>query len=143
RRRPSPGQGGATWARFCGRRAPREVMMVAVCRTNSDSGCRLVTFGPSKEPDAATITSAVGVGGKNRAADVRVVQELLNNVPTASGGPAPLLVIDGLIGPKTTAAIRRFQKAQFGWLDGRVDPGGPTIARLSDFTKRGGVDFDK
>ena len=118
--------------------------MVTVCRTNSDSGCRLVTFGPSKEPDAATITASVGVGGKNRAADVRVVQELLNNVPTASGGPAPLLAVDGLIGPKTTAAIRRFQKAQFGWLDGRVDPGGPTIARLSDFAKRGGgVDFDK
>jgi hypothetical protein len=119
-------------------------MMVAVCRTNSDAGCRLVTFLPPKEPDAASISAAVGIGGKNRADDVRTVQDLLNQVPTASGGPVPLLVVDGLIGPKTNAAIRRFQKAQLGWADSRVDPNGPTIARLGNFAKRsGGVDFDK
>src|SRR5215470_4381935 len=123
----------------CGR-----FMMVAVCRTNSDAGCRLVTLTPSKQADSATISTSVGVGGKNLAADVRTVQELLNSVPTASGGPLPLLAVDGLIGPKTTAAIQRFQKAQFGWADGRVDPGGPTIARLRTFAKpRGGADFDK
>jgi hypothetical protein len=122
----------------------RRVTMVAVCRTNSDSGCRVVSFSPSKKTGSATISAAVGIGGKNQAADVRTVQELLNNVPTASGGPVPLLAVDGLIGPKTNAAIQRFQKAQLGWADGRVDPGGPTITRLGGFAKRGGgVDFGK
>jgi hypothetical protein len=119
-------------------------MMVAVCRTNSDSGCRIVTFSPSKKSDGTTISAPVGVGGKNRDADVRTVQQLLNDVPTASGGPIQPLAVDGLIGPKTIAAIGRFQKAQFGWQDGRVDPGGPTIARLSSIAQRsGGADFDK
>jgi hypothetical protein len=118
--------------------------MVAVCRANSDSGCRLISLGPAKKPAAQTISASVGVGGRNLATDVRAVQELLNGVPAASGGPLSPLAVDGLIGPKTIAAIQRFQKAQFGWLDGRVDPGGPTITRLDSFaTRGGGADFDK
>src|SRR5262245_4013809 len=107
--------------------------MATLCRTNSDSGCRLVIFSAPKKPEATTISAAVGVGGKNAAEDVRTVQELLNAVQAASGGPVPALEVDGLIGPKTIGAIRRFQKAQFGWFDGRVDPGGPTIVRLQKF----------
>jgi len=115
--------------------------MVAVCRTTSDDGCRLVTFLPPKKADATTIGAAVGVGGKNKADDVRTVQDLLNGVPAASGGPLLPLAVDGRIGPKTIGAILRFQKAQFGWADGRVDPGGPTITRLGGFAAR--ADFDK
>jgi hypothetical protein len=114
-------------------------MMVAVCRTNSDSGCRLVSFTPSKKSGSATISASVGLGGKNLAADVRTVQELLNAVPTPSGGPMPLLAVDGLIGPKTNGAIQRFQRTQFGWADGRADPGGPTITRLNSIAGSGGT----
>jgi Putative peptidoglycan binding domain len=108
--------------------------MVAVCRMNADAGCRVISFGPAKKKNGATISASVGVGGRNAAVDVRTAQELLNSVPTASGGPVPLLAVDGLVGPKTVAAIQRFQRTQLGWADGRVDPGGPTITRLNALT---------
>lgn len=80
----------------------------------------------------ATISASVGVGGVNRAADVRTVQQLLNDVTPARGGPVPLLVVDGLIGPKTNAAIRNFQtKQQLPVVDGRADPDGPTMQALN------------
>lgn len=85
---------------------------------------------------AKQISAAVGLGGLNLAADVVTVQYLLNCVPAGEGGPEPELVLDGLIGPLTIGAINRFQKAQFGWQDGRVDPehkGGRTIVRLNDY----------
>jgi hypothetical protein len=108
--------------------------MVAVCRMNADTGCRVISHGPAKKKNGATISASVGVGGRNLAPDVRTVQELLNGVPTPSGGPVPLLAVDGLIGPKTVGAIQRFQRTQLGWADGRVDPGGPTIIRLTALT---------
>jgi hypothetical protein len=109
--------------------------MVAVCRMIADAGCRLTSHGPpKKQKTGATISASVGAGGRNLAADVRTVQELLNGVPTASGGPTPLLAVDGLVGPKTVGAIQRFQRTQFGWADGRADPGGPTITRLTALT---------
>jgi hypothetical protein len=78
------------------------------------------------------------MGGKNMAQDVVNVQELLNMVPAAEGGPAPPLDVDGLCGPKTIAAIQKFQLAHFGWhgADGRVDPGGPTLAKLNEYESR-------
>jgi hypothetical protein len=80
----------------------------------------------------ATISASVGAGGVNRAADVRTVQDLLNNVNPARGGPVPLLVVDGLCGPKTNAAIRNFQtKQQLPVVDGRADPDGPTMQALN------------
>ena len=84
---------------------------------------------------ARTISASVGRGGVNRSADTITVQELLNRVPPSSGGPVPLLKVDGLCGPKTTTAIQTFQLKQWGWnlADGRVDPAGPTLARLNDF----------
>lgn len=77
------------------------------------------------------IAASVGVGGTNASADVKRVQELLNRFDPADGGPMPRLVVDGYIGPKTVAAINKFQTAHFGWQDGRVDPGGPTIVELT------------
>jgi peptidoglycan hydrolase-like protein with peptidoglycan-binding domain len=77
------------------------------------------------------ISKAVGNGGANKPADVKTVQELLNDVDPALGGPAVKLVVDGLVGPKTVSAIHRFQVAQMGWGDGRVDPGKTTIQRLN------------
>lgn len=80
------------------------------------------------------ITASVGAGGVNRQQDVRTVQELLNKVFPGWGGPEEKLAVDGLVGPKTIGAIRRFQQAQLGTIftpDGRVDPGHRTLHRLN------------
>jgi peptidoglycan hydrolase-like protein with peptidoglycan-binding domain len=83
--------------------------------------------------DAVQINARVGVGQKvvNRPDDVRTVQSALNRFSPAQGGPVAPLQVDGKCGPKTLAAIHRFQLARLGWSDDRVDPGGPTIGYLS------------
>jgi peptidoglycan hydrolase-like protein with peptidoglycan-binding domain len=89
-----------------------------------------------------TISGSVGRMGKNLPADVTTVQELLNNVPADSGGPVPLLAVDGIAGPKTNGAIQKFQQRQIGFsgADGRVDPDGPTLKKLNEFdTSSGGA----
>ncbi len=80
------------------------------------------------------ISGSVGQGGTNLKADVTTVQQLLNKVQYNWGGPNPKLSEDGFIGPKTIAAIRRFQEIQFKNVftpDGKVDPGKMTIGRLN------------
>ena len=80
------------------------------------------------------ISNSVGTGGINHASDVKTIQQLLNKVPQTWGGPNPKLKEDGIIGPKTNAAILRFQQVQLkGMLnpDGRVDPNKKTIGRLN------------
>lgn len=79
------------------------------------------------------IAGSVGKGGVNRAPDAATVQYLLNCVPKASGGPNPELVVDGICGPLTKAAILKFQMARGGYCDGRVDAGGPTIKVLQGY----------
>ncbi len=80
----------------------------------------------------AAITASVGAGGANRHNDVVTVQQLLNDVTPPRGGPVPLLTVDGLCGPKTTAAIRNFQtKQQLPVVDSRADPDGPTMQALN------------
>jgi peptidoglycan hydrolase-like protein with peptidoglycan-binding domain len=83
------------------------------------------------------ISASVGVNGVNRPGDVRTVQELLNQAPVGSGGPSPPLKVDEICGPKTKAAIQKFQLHHFGWAiaDGRVDPNGPTHIKLHEFEK--------
>jgi len=80
---------------------------------------------------AIQIGGSVGLGGKNFRADVQAVQELLNRVKVGQGGPPAPVAVDGLVGPETVGAITRFQKQNFGWGDGRVDPNGQTLARLN------------
>jgi peptidoglycan hydrolase-like protein with peptidoglycan-binding domain len=82
---------------------------------------------------AKEIQRSVGYGGANVMAQVMVVQYLLNCVPAARGGPTEELAVDGLIGPKTIAAIRRFQTTSFGRADGRVDPKGRTLQALQGY----------
>ena len=78
-----------------------------------------------------SISGSVGRGGRNfPAADVMTVQYLLNCVPGSQGGPTPELVVDGVVGPKTIAAIEGFQRKNTGIADGRVDPGGATLRAL-------------
>jgi hypothetical protein len=96
-------------------------------------GIRASCFDPGAEPaaGASVISASVGLGGVNRANDVRVVQQALNEVSVADGGPNPTLDVDGLIGPLTIAAIAQYQRHKLGWSDSRVDPHGPTLRTLN------------
>jgi hypothetical protein len=89
---------------------------------------------------ADTLTGSVGEKGLNLPDDVRAVQRLLNGVPPANGGPMPPLEVDGLIGPLTKAAISRFQGRHLGWVDGRIDPSGPTLEKLEAASVRVGLE---
>jgi hypothetical protein len=88
-------------------------------------------------PRAVVIQAAVGQGGANQRADVRVIQDALNQVPVVNGGPEPPLNVDGLCWGKTLAAIRKFQKVACGfrWPDGRIEPEGRTHLKLRQFYK--------
>lgn len=85
---------------------------------------------------AKKISASVGKGGKNKPEDTKVVQELLNAF-TKKGG-FKRLDVDGLIGPKTIAAIKSMQESVVGMKrgDGRVDPGGETMAALTKGPKK-------
>jgi peptidoglycan hydrolase-like protein with peptidoglycan-binding domain len=105
-----------------------------VIRVNTLQGCAPIDF-----DSGGSISASVGANGRNIPDDVRTIQVLLNSVPKAKGGATPLLDVDGIVGPKTIAAIRAFQQAQLGWADGRVDPGGPTLAKLDALQGGGGL----
>jgi hypothetical protein len=79
-----------------------------------------------------SILKSVGQGGANQMADVKVIQQLLNSHTSAVGLTIPLRV-DGAAGPKTISTIKEFQKRVVGLAvpDGKVDPGGRTLAKLN------------
>lgn len=83
-----------------------------------------------------SINGSVGARGRNQADDVRVVQRQLNG---QMNPPRKLLTVDGKSGPKTESMIRDFQRSvcKFRTCDGRVDPGGKTLARLNDPASEG------
>jgi peptidoglycan hydrolase-like protein with peptidoglycan-binding domain len=87
---------------------------------------------------AKQIGNSVGLSGQNARADVGNVQELLNRVSVGQGGPPSPIAVDGLVGPETVGAVTRFQKKNFGWSDGRVDPNGHTLARLNAYADMAG-----
>ena len=89
------------------------------------------------EGDVA-ISASVGRGGANKPNDVSAIQYCLDQVLPIDGGPQTPLKIDGICGPKTTAAIQNFQLKQFGWpgADGRIDPDKQTIKRLNEKRQR-------
>lgn len=84
------------------------------------------------------ISKPVGQGplARNLPGDVRTIQDALNQVTVkgVAGGPIPFLVVDAIKGPKTQAAILKFQQAQVSSIhaDGLVEPGGRTILRLNE-----------
>lgn len=82
-----------------------------------------------------TISASVGQNATNKLPDAVTVQQLLNKVPVDQGGPEKPLKVDGLAWGKTIAAIKRFQHVHMGhkWPDGRVDPGGKTLASLNAY----------
>ena len=78
-----------------------------------------------------TITQSVGEKGKNLRQDVLNIQKALNKIkpPLAT----KLLQEDGLCGKNTGNAITIFQKKYLMLInpDGRIDPGGRTINKLT------------
>jgi peptidoglycan hydrolase-like protein with peptidoglycan-binding domain len=108
----------------------------------ASGSCQLVTLTPTfpgLPPGPATpisISQPVGQGplARNRSDDVRTIQGALNQVTVkgAAGGPVPLLAVDGICGPKTNAAIARFQQVQLKIFDGVIEPNKKTIIRLNE-----------
>jgi hypothetical protein len=104
---------------------------------DGNNNCRKTNQDPrgaKSGTNPVNITNSVGAGGANLRADVVEVQQGLNGVAATQGGASPSLDVDGLCGPLTVRAIRRFQIVQFPdrTPDGRVDPGQRTIQRLND-----------
>lgn len=79
----------------------------------------------------AKIKRSVGRGGVNQAADVRLIQRLLNHYKIP--GVTVLLDVDGVAGPKTYKRITLFQKkiVKMAHPDGRIDPNGRTFKKLT------------
>ncbi|WP_182867495.1 hypothetical protein [Stieleria mannarensis] len=96
---------------------------------------------PGGTPAEIHISGSVGRQGKNLRPDVKSIQQALNRVPVNQGRPNPILVVDGLNGPKTERAIYIFQKHHFGATraDARVDPGHRTITKLNELQPAAGA----
>lgn len=77
-----------------------------------------------------TLLSSVGRHGQNQREDVRKVQELINTHRRPDQRP---LSVDGICGSATIQAIIHYQRHVLHALtvDGRVDPGGPTLRSLN------------
>jgi hypothetical protein len=89
----------------------------------------VINNNPSRLVQVA-MSGPVGVGCNNAKNDVFLVQSLLNAVPSNEGGPLIKLKADGIAGPLTVAAIRKYQQARTHIIDGRVDVHGATIKSL-------------
>ena len=100
-----------------------------------------VCSNPQQHGSSISIRSGVGDWPpprcQNYKDDVAKIQAALNRFSPAEGGPTPPLKADGIIGPKTKAAIYQFQRK---WnltpdnsdkADGVVDVKGYTLQRLS------------
>lgn len=74
----------------------------------------------------ATLSMSVGKGARNLRDDVIAVQKQLKAKGTDPGAA------DGLCGPRTLAAILKFQSGFMGRPDGVISPGGPTWAKLTE-----------
>ncbi|MEP7366819.1 MAG: M35 family metallo-endopeptidase, partial [Acidobacteriota bacterium] len=83
---------------------------------------------------AVTIKFPVGLKGRNDTLDVLTIQSALIRVTPANGGADPNLAMDGICGPKTIAAIQKFQLHHFGWkgCDGLIEPGRQTINKIDE-----------
>lgn len=95
----------------------------------------LISSGSSAGP--ISISKPVGRGplARNQPDDVRTIQDALNQVTVkgVAGGPMPFLAVDGICGPKTNAAISRFQQVHLKIFDGLIEPNKKTIIKLNEF----------
>lgn len=100
------------------------------CLANAKTtGCSVVRL--QDDGSVIIIKRSVGAGGVNAASDARKIQGALNEIAAANGGAEGALTVDGLVGPRTLAAIRTFQQAHVRVVDSRIDPGGPTLAAIN------------
>jgi hypothetical protein len=90
------------------------------------SGTNQVTQNTST--NTSSISDSVGKNGKNKKADVTLIQNLLNQKNNAG------LVVDGDCGNKTIIAIEAFQQKTFGWKDGLISAVGKTWKALGGTT---------
>ncbi|MFK7798137.1 MAG: peptidoglycan-binding protein [Aureispira sp.] len=79
-------------------------------------------------PTTLSITASVGDGGSNQEADVKIIQELLNQ-------NGATLTVDGKIGPNTIAAIHAFQTSINIPPDGLISPNKNTWKGLINGSK--------
>lgn len=81
---------------------------------------------------ATALTGSVGQGGVNKPADVKAVRALLQRHAAVWLAPDPPPAADGPCDDALVAAIKRFQGSAAALLkpDGKVDPGGFSLARL-------------
>ena len=84
--------------------------------------------------DPLVVTSSVGDNGTNDAADVERVQKRFNAISAPEGGPSSgePLAVTGVADQELVDLITAFQGF---WglpaVDGRIDPGGATLARIN------------
>ena len=87
------------------------------------------------------IQRPVGEGARtpNSPEDVRAIQELLNRIPAASGGPSSPLEVNGRCESPTIVAIKKFQWRQIvpssgarHAADGQIEPHRGTLRRLDE-----------
>jgi hypothetical protein len=79
----------------------------------------------SQERIMALITASVGKAGRNIRQDVTMAQQLLKKV---GFDPGP---VDGICGPKTIAAIGKFQSSFLSRPDGLIEPNKTTWRKLA------------
>ena len=105
----------------------------------ASGSCQLLPSDSSASSGPIAISQPVGRGplARNKPDDVRIIQEALNRVTVAGepGGSIPFLLVDGLCGPKTNAAIARFQQVQLKIFDGVIEPNKKTIIKLNQILK--------
>jgi len=75
---------------------------------------RCLTFTSADVITDKPISGPVGAGHGKRD-DIKMVQRLLNALLPAEGGPPLILAEDGICGPKTQAAINKYQKFAVGF----------------------------
>ncbi|MFL5245053.1 MAG: hypothetical protein ACJ8FY_23370 [Gemmataceae bacterium] len=95
----------------------------------------MATFVNITEPVGFGFSSLAGHRKvQNITSEVSTIQDMLGQISADDGGTPGLSVTGKIIGPNdpTILAIRRFQKKQFGFEDGVVDPGAKTERRLHE-----------
>lgn len=103
---------------------------MAISRNSPYQECPQFDGGPLV---GCPIKGSVGLGGINRPTDVLTIQQFLNSLSPIEGGPDIYLKEDSISGPKTQAAIAKYQKKVIGYSDGRVDVDGATIRNLASY----------
>lgn len=75
------------------------------------------------------INQSVGLKASNAATDVKTVQQIIN-LRDDLRKPLAKLIVDGLYGAKTQAAIDQIQSGFMHHPDGRIDPFGTSIKKM-------------